>query len=45
MLKWSGMFLYAFLMHSNPILSGPGALVEGEENIAFRISSWLIGGH
>ena len=27
------------------MLSGPGALVEGEANIAFRISSGLIGGH
>ena len=32
-------------MHSKPILSGPGALVVGEEKIALRISSGLIGGH
>ena len=44
-LKWSGICVYAFLMHSNPMLSGPGALVDGEEKMAFRISSGLIGGH
>ena len=32
-------------MHSKPMLSGPGALVEEDEFIAFRISSGLIGGH
>ena len=32
-------------MHSKLILSGPGALVEDDELIAFRISSGLIGGH
>ena len=32
-------------MHSKPMLSGPGALVDGEVWIAFRISSGLIGGH
>jgi hypothetical protein len=32
-------------MHSKPMLSGPGALVEGEEKMAIRISSGLIGGH
>ena len=32
-------------MHSKPMLSGPGAFVEEDEFIAFRISSGLIGGH
>ena len=32
-------------MHSKPMLSGPGALVEEDEFIAFRISSGHIGGH
>ena len=32
-------------MHSKPMLSGPGALVDDEEFMAFRISSGLIGGH
>ena len=32
-------------MQSKPMLSGPGAFVEEDEFIAFRISSGLIGGH
>ena len=33
------------MIHSKLMLSGPGALVEGDECMAFRISSGLIGVH
>jgi hypothetical protein len=44
-LKYSGIILYAILMHSNPMLSGPGALVDEEDFMAFWISSVVTFGH
>jgi hypothetical protein len=44
-LKYSGILLYAFLMHSNPMQSGPGALVEEEDFMAFWISSLVTFGY
>jgi preprotein translocase subunit SecE len=38
-LKSSWMVLYAILVHSNPIQSGPSALVVDEDLMAFWISS------
>jgi sorbitol-specific phosphotransferase system component IIC len=44
-LKYSGVVLYAFLMHSNPMQSGPGSFVEDEDLIAFWISLVVTFGH
>ncbi len=39
------MHAYAFLMHSNPRLSGPGALADEEDEIALAISFGVTLGH
>jgi hypothetical protein len=44
-LKYSGIVLYALLMHLNPMQAGPGALVEDKDLIAFWISLVVTFGH
>jgi hypothetical protein len=44
-LKYSGIVLFAFLMHLNPMQSGPDALVADEDLMAFWISSLVTFGH
>ena len=43
--KYSGMAVYAILRHSNPSTSGPGALLDEEDIMAFRISLCVARGH
>ena len=43
--KYSGIAVYAILRHSNPSPSGPGALLDKEAMMAFRISLCVARGH
>ena len=43
--KYSGIAAYAILRHSNPSPSGPGALLDEEDMMAFRISLCVARGH